>query len=78
MCYPEEAEGFQVDSPGTFTSFYKQFVRKPVSFVLGCHSDLAWLVIVRIEAIQGLQQVAKQPLVTQTDTELMYGWDVRC
>lgn len=26
MPYPEEAEGFQVDSPETFTTFHKRFV----------------------------------------------------
>lgn len=78
MGYPEEAEGFQVDSPGTFISFHKQFVRNPISSVLGYHFDLVWLVVVRIETIRGLRRVAKQPLVTQMDTELMYGWDIRC
>jgi hypothetical protein len=27
MPYPEEAEGFQVDSPATYTTFHKRFVR---------------------------------------------------
>jgi alcohol dehydrogenase (NADP+) len=26
MPYPEEAEGFQVDGPETFTEFHKRFV----------------------------------------------------
>jgi hypothetical protein len=26
MPYPEEAEGFQVDGPDTFTQFHKRFV----------------------------------------------------
>jgi hypothetical protein len=31
MPYPEEAEGFQVDSPETYTDFKKRFVSRKVA-----------------------------------------------
>lgn len=32
MPYPEEAEGFQVDGPDTFTQFHKRFVSFMLQF----------------------------------------------
>lgn len=34
MPYPEQAEGFQVDSPDTYTDFHKRSVRVLISSIL--------------------------------------------
>jgi hypothetical protein len=34
MPYPDEAEGFQVDGPNSYTQFHKRFVSQLLSSVL--------------------------------------------
>ena len=34
MPYPDEAEGFQIDSPETYTEFHKRYVRAIQFFLL--------------------------------------------
>ena len=65
MPYPEEAEGFQVDSPDTYTNFNRRFVR-PRLFLFSAFDARRLIILSRAVQVEALWRLWYVEVVSDT------------